>query len=70
MKRLRRKKKKEQNDKGTNDKPERMKESVWGGNLSVKYMTVTAAAKSKMLLDYMVSCIICILFPAQCLSFS
>lgn len=30
MKRLRRKKKKEQNDKGTNDKPERMKESVGG----------------------------------------
>lgn len=33
-------------------------------------MSVTAAAKSKMLLDYMVSCIICILVPVQCLSFS
>lgn len=33
-------------------------------------MSVTAAAKSKMLLDYMVSCIICILLPFLCLSFS
>lgn len=33
-------------------------------------MPVTAAAKSKMLLDYMVSCIICILVLSLCLSFS
>lgn len=33
-------------------------------------MSVTAAAKSKMLLDYMFSCIICILVPSLCLSFS
>lgn len=36
----------------------------------MKCMSVTAAAKSKMLLDYMVSCIICILVPSLCLSFS
>lgn len=41
-----------------------------GGRLSVRYMSVTAAAKSKMLLDYMVSCIIHTLVPARCLSFS